>query len=60
LLYEPADIEALTSHLAVLADPLQRQAMGEAARQSVHRTFTVERMMAAFTCELLALDSLPA
>jgi len=60
LLYEPADIEALTSHLAVLADPLQRQAMGEAARQSVHRTFTVERMMAAFTCELLALDSFPA
>jgi glycosyltransferase involved in cell wall biosynthesis len=60
LLYEPADIEALTSHLAVLAEPLQRQAMGEAARQSVHRTFTVERMMAAFTCELLALDSFPA
>ena len=60
MLYEPADIEALTSHLAVLADPLQRQAMGEAARQSVHRTFTVERMMAAFTCELLALDSFPA
>ena len=60
LLYEPADIEALTSHLAVLAEPLQRQAMGEAARQSVHRTFTVERMMAAFTCELLALDTFAA
>jgi len=59
-LYEPADIEALASHLAALADPQQRRSMGEAARRSVHRTFTVERMMDAFTCELLSLDNFPA
>jgi glycosyltransferase involved in cell wall biosynthesis len=56
-LYEPGDIEALASHLAVLCDPQQRRTMGEAARQGVHRTFTAERMMAAFTRELLALGN---
>ncbi len=58
-LFEPGDIEALTSHLAALSDPQQRRTMGEAARQSVRQMFTSERMMAAFTRELLALDGSP-
>jgi glycosyltransferase involved in cell wall biosynthesis len=57
LLYESGDIEGLTVHLAALCDPQQRRTMGEAARQSVHRTFTAERMMAAFTRELLAVGN---
>jgi glycosyltransferase involved in cell wall biosynthesis len=56
-LFEPGDIETLARHLAALADPQKRQTMGEAARQIVRGTFTVERMVAAFTRELLALGN---
>jgi glycosyltransferase involved in cell wall biosynthesis len=58
-LFEVGDIEALTLHLVTLSDPQQRRTMGEAARQIVHGTFTAERMMAAFTRELLALGNSP-
>jgi glycosyltransferase involved in cell wall biosynthesis len=56
-LFEPGDIQTLARHLAALADPQQRQPMGEAASQIVRGTFTVERMVAAFTRELLALGN---
>lgn len=59
LLFEPGDIATLARHLAALADPQVRQTMGEAARQIVRGAFTVERMAAAFTCELLALGNSP-
>ena len=58
-LFEPGDIETLARHLAALADPQKRQTMGEASRQIVRGTFTVERMVAAFTRELLALGNNP-
>ena len=59
LLFEPGDIVTLARHLAALADPQVRQTMGEAARQIVRGAFTVERMAAAFTRELLALGNSP-
>lgn len=58
-LFEPGDIETLARHLAALADPQKRQTMGEAASRIVRGTFTVERMVAAFTSELLALGNSP-
>lgn len=58
-LFEPGDIAMLTRHLTALADPQVRQAMGEAARRIVRGAFTVERMAAAFTHELLALGDSP-
>jgi glycosyltransferase involved in cell wall biosynthesis len=59
LLFEPGDIASLARHLAALADPQVRQSMGEAARQIVRGAFTVERMAAAYTSELLALGNSP-
>ncbi len=56
-LFEPGDIQTLARHLAALADPQQRQPMGEAASQIVRGTFTVERMVAAVPRELLALGN---
>lgn len=58
-LFEPGDIDALVRHLTTLADPQKRHMMGEAARQIVRGTFTVERMVDAFTRELLALGNSP-
>lgn len=58
-LFEPGDIEALARHLTTLADPEKSQAMGAAASQIVRGTFTVERMVDAFTRELLALGNTP-
>jgi glycosyltransferase involved in cell wall biosynthesis len=59
LLFEPGDIATLAQHLAALADPQVRQTMGEAARRIVRAAFTVERMTAAYTSELLALGNTP-
>jgi glycosyltransferase involved in cell wall biosynthesis len=54
-LYRPGDIEALTTHLASLADARQRSEMGAAAAERVRASFTVERMVAAFERHLAAL-----
>lgn len=58
-LFAPGDLDALTEHFRVLADPQQRSRMGTLASQVVRDKFAMQLMLAAFNRELLALADVP-
>jgi glycosyltransferase involved in cell wall biosynthesis len=53
LLFSPGDVDALTEHLASLATADARANMGFAAASVVREQFTLTKMVAAYTGELL-------
>lgn len=54
-LYEPGDVEALTEHLARLADSDRRRSFGAASARRVSESFTDEKMLACYTDALVGL-----
>jgi glycosyltransferase involved in cell wall biosynthesis len=59
LLFAPGDLDALTEHLSVLADPQRSSKMGALASQFVRDKFAMQTMLTAFNRELLALADVP-
>ena len=55
LLFEPGDIESLTSQLQILSSAPLRAQMGYAARRRVQQQFTVDTMTAGFTEQMTQL-----
>jgi glycosyltransferase involved in cell wall biosynthesis len=57
LLFSPGDVDALTKHLASLATADARANIGSAAPSVVRAQFTLTKMVAAYTGELLTLTA---
>jgi glycosyltransferase involved in cell wall biosynthesis len=54
-LFEPGDIDALTTHLQSLASQTLRSRMGSAAQRRVRQLFTVDTMTTGFTEQMVRL-----
>jgi glycosyltransferase involved in cell wall biosynthesis len=57
LLYQPGDIDALTTHLELLSSYALQMKMGAAARQNVQSKFTLRRMLGAYEDAIVELVS---
>jgi glycosyltransferase involved in cell wall biosynthesis len=54
-LFEPGDIDALTTHLQSLASQTLQVRMGSAAQRRVRQLFTVDTMTTGFTEQMVRL-----